>query len=138
MEPRIVVSSAGFIIIFTWIYLSFTKNRRKTFHLAAKNFREAFTDEINDLSQGEGDAFEFLRTALPKQEKAYLQFRTYLKGRALRQFDEAWNEYYGDGGGNSHFFPHQYSALGTTVLAKEKRTLALRRIQNLFSFARIR
>jgi hypothetical protein len=138
MDPQIVVSSTGLAIIFTWIYFSIAKNRRKTFYLAAKKFRIAFTDGIHDLSQGKGDAFEILRRSSREQEKAYIQFRAFLQGKALRRFDEAWREYHGYGGENPHPFLEQYSAAGNVGLAKEKRSLALRRIQNLFSFAKIR
>jgi hypothetical protein len=131
MEPRIIFSSVGILIILSRIYLSIMRNRRKPYHLAARRFREAFIDEIHDLSQGKGDAFEILRRSSRKQENAYLQFRAFLQGRALRRFDEAWREYHGFGGENLHSFPEQYSAAGNVALA-------LRRIQNLFSFAKIR
>jgi hypothetical protein len=138
MEPRIIISSAGILIILSGIYLSIMRNRRKFFFLASRRFREAFIDQIQDLSQGKGDAFEILRRSSPKQEKAYLRFRAFLQGKALRRFDEAWREYHGYGGENPHPFPEQYSAAANFALAKEKRALALRRIQNLFSFAKIR
>jgi hypothetical protein len=136
MEPRIIIPSVGLLIILSGIYLSIMRNRRKPFFLASRRFREAFIDEIQDLSQGKGDAFEILRRSTPEQEEAYLQFRAFLQGKALRRFDEAWREYHGFGGENLHPFPEQYSAAGNIALAKEKRALALRRIQNLCSFAK--
>jgi hypothetical protein len=91
-------------------------------------------EEIQNLSQGKGDAFEFLSDAIPAHERAYLQYRSFLKGKSLQQFDEAWRDYLGEGQGNFQSFREQYFAAGNILLAMEKRHLALKRITNLISF----
>jgi hypothetical protein len=133
MQIERIVSSAGLWLILSYIYLLIRRNRRRP---PAERFCEAFLDEIQDLSQGKGDAFEFLRRAFPKHETAYLKFRKCLKGKTRRHFDDAWKEYYFNGKENPHLSPEQYFAAGNIPLAKEKRELALRRIRNLLSFAK--
>jgi hypothetical protein len=136
METRTILSGAVLLLIFVRIYLSIRKNRRKPRLLASVKFSEAFIDEIQDLSQGKGDAFEFLRGSFSKHERAYRKFRTCLKGKTLQKLDEAWGEYfYGSEDDNSHSCPEQYFAAGNISLAREKRKLALKRIQKLLSFA---
>jgi hypothetical protein len=136
MQTERIIPLAGLLLILIRIYLSIKKNRQRPRLLAAEKFLEAFIDEVQDLSQGKGDAFEFLKSAFPGHEKAYLKFRTYLKGKTLQQFDEAWREYYCYSKENPRPFPEQYFAAGNIALAKEKRALALRRIRNLLSFAK--
>jgi hypothetical protein len=136
MQIELIIALTGLLLILIRIYLPIKKNRERPRLLAAEKFLEVFMGAIQDLSQGKGDAFEFLRSAFPTHEEAYFKFRTYLKGRALQLFDEAWREYYSYSNKNFHPFPEQYFAAGNIALAKEKRALALRRIRNLLSFAK--
>jgi len=136
VQTERIIPLAGLLLILIRIYLSIKKNRQRPRLLAAGKFLEAFIDAIQNLSQGKGDAFEFLKSAFPGHEKAYLKFRTYLKGKTLQQFDEAWREYYCYSKENPRPFPEQYFAAGNIALAKEKRALALRRIRNLLSLAK--
>ena len=138
MMLKTIFSSASLLFLLIWIYLNIRKNRRRPFVLAGERLEEAFIDAVQDLSQGKGDAFEFLRDAFPRHEEAYRKFRTYLKGRTLQQFDDAWQEYYCNRNEDPHPFPEQYFAGGNIELAKEKRALALKRIAKLLSFARNR
>ena len=62
---------------------------------ASQKFITSFIDAFQDLSQGKGDAYDLLKEAFPKHERAYLDFRPRMKGRSRRLFDEAWKDYYG-------------------------------------------
>jgi hypothetical protein len=135
---KTILSWAALLFLLIWIYRTIRKNKRRPFFLAGEKFEEAFIDEVQDLSQGKGDAFECLKSAFPGHEKAYLQFRTFLKGRTLQRFDESWQVYYCYSKENPRPYPEQYFAAGNIELAKEKRALALRRIGRLLSFARNR
>jgi hypothetical protein len=135
MGSGAIFPAAGLSLIFFWLCHSIMKNRAAPRRNAAERFAEAFTDEIQDLSQGSGDAFELLRVGLLKHERTYLYYRTYLQGENLRQFDEAWEAYFGHGQGDPQYSREQYSAAGNISLAQQKRSLALKRIRRLLSFA---
>jgi hypothetical protein len=105
---------------------------------AGERFEEAFIEAVQDLSQGKEDVLEFLKEAFPQHEEAYLKFRTYLKGRTLQQFDEAWREYYCYSHEDPRPCREQYIAGENIELAKEKRALALKRIAKLLALARNR
>jgi hypothetical protein len=136
VDLKTTICILGLLSIFFWISFSIRKNRRKPLVHAGEKFSEFFREEIQDLFQGKQDAYEILKSAFPREEKAYLQFREYLKGKKLQQFDEAWREYYFGDKIDSHPFPEQYFAAGDPALAEEKRHLALRRIKKLLSFTR--
>jgi len=134
MDPRAIFPLSGLAFLSIWIYHSIRENWRRPWRVAGERFAAAFMDEIQNLSQGKGDAFEFLRDAVRRHERAYRQYRSFLKGKSLQQFDEAWRDYFGDSQGNLQPFREQYFAAGNIFLAQEKRQLALKRIRNLLSF----
>jgi hypothetical protein len=134
MDLRAILPLSGLAFIFLWIYHSIRENWRRPWRIARERFAAAFMDEIQNLSQGKGDAFEFLRDAIPRHERAYRQYRSFLKGKSRQQFDEAWRDYLGDSQGNLQLFREQYFAAGNIFLAQEKRHLALKRIRSLLSF----
>ncbi len=136
MELETTIGILGLLFIFFWVSLSMRRSLPKPLVHAGEKFSESFWEQIQDLSQGREDAFEFLKSAFSKEEKAYLQFRAYLKGKTLQQFDEAWREYYCRDKTCPHPFPEQYFAAGDPALAEEKRHLALRRIRRLLSFVK--
>ena len=104
----------------------------------SQKFIAAFIEAVQDLSQGKGDAYAWLKEAFPKHEKAYLQFRSRINGRSRKRFDEAWKDYYCFYNGNPTPFSEPYFAGGNEILAKENRLLALQRIKRILSFAKIR
>ncbi len=127
----------GLFLLVVSLFHSIRSDKRNPRFRASEKFHQALNDEISNLSQGKGDASAFLKNAFHKHENAYLDFRPYLSGKKLKQFDEAWKEYSGWSGEKTFRFPEQYSANGNWALAGEKRALALRRIRNLISFANI-
>ena len=134
MDAGLILPLGGLALLLIWIFHSMGENRRRHRRRAGERFSAAFMDEIQNLSQGSGDAFEFLQGAIPRHERAYLQYRPLLKGKKLRQFDAAWGDYTGNGRGNIQTFREQYFAAGRFAVAREKRHLALQRIRNLLSF----
>jgi hypothetical protein len=134
MDPRAIFPLSGLAFLFIWIFCAIRENWRRPWRIAGERLAAAFMDEIQNLSQGKGDAFEFLRDAVPGHERAYRQYRSFLKGKSLQKFDEAWRDYLGDSQGNLQPFREQYFAAGNIFLAQEKRQLALKRIRNLLSF----
>jgi hypothetical protein len=136
MDLRMTISIVGLLSIFSYVSLSVRRNWRKPRLDAGEKFSEFFREEIKNLSQPKGDAYELLKFAFFKEEKAYLEFRARLKGKPLRQFDEAWKEYYCRDKKDPYPFPEQYFAAGDPAMAEEKRHLALRRIKKLLFLAR--
>jgi len=124
----------GLFLIIIRLFHSIRSDRRNPRFRAAEKFYQAFNDEINDLSQGKGDACAFLKNAFHNHENAYIDFRPHLRGKKLKKFDEAWREYSGCSKENPFRFPEQYSAGENCALGREKRALALGRIRNLLSF----
>lgn len=88
-----MISLVGLAMIFLWVCLSMRKNRNLPRRHAAQRLLEVFQDEIRGLNYGQEDVSELLARARPRHEKAYLEFRSYLKGKELREFDRAWLEY---------------------------------------------
>mgnify|MGYP000651633810 CR=1 FL=1 len=130
-----ILSLGILIFLFLAIYRSARRQKNHPRMRAAQKFITSFIDEVQDLSQGKGDAYEILKEAFPKHEKAYLEFRMRLRGRSRKHLDEAWRDYYCSGNGNPAPFQDQYSAGGDDRLAKEKRQKALRKIKRILSFA---
>jgi uncharacterized protein YozE (UPF0346 family) len=137
MDYLKIASLAGLSLIAFRVYLSMRRNGNQPKLRAAERLFEAFKEEIQDISFGTRDAYEILRQAFPKHEKAYTQFRSYLNGKILRKFDEAWREYSCGRGENSPPSPEPYFAGENQTLAQEKRQLALRKILRFLSSVRM-
>jgi hypothetical protein len=78
MDTTRIISLVGLTMIFFWIYLSIRRNRNLPKRHAAERLFEAFKEEIQDLSLGTRGAYEILKQAFPKHEKACIQFRPVL------------------------------------------------------------
>lgn len=131
-----ILSILFLILLFFAAYRSARRQKSHPQMRVAEIFLTSFIDAVQDLSQGKGDAYEMLKDDFPRHEKAYLEFRSRLRGRSRKHFDEAWKDYYCSGNGNPARFREQYSAGGDNLVAQEKRQLALRRIKRILSFAR--
>ncbi len=68
-------------MILFWVCLSIRRNGNTPRRHAAERLFEAFKEEIQDLSLGTKDAYQILKQAFPKHERAYTQFRPYVKGK---------------------------------------------------------
>jgi hypothetical protein len=132
-----VIALAGLTMIFFWVCLSIRRNGNKPRRHAAERLFEAFKEEIQDLSLGTKDAYQILTQAFPKHEKAYTQFRPFVKGRILRKFDEAWRDYSRGPGKNSPPSLERYFAGQNPNMARERRQLALRKILRFLSSVRM-
>ena len=130
-----IISVVFLILLFLAVYRSARRQKTHPRMRASEKLISSFIDAVQDLSQGKGDAYELLKEAFPRHEKAYLEFRPRLRGRSLKHFDEAWKDYYCSGNGNLTPFRNRYFAGGNDLLAKEKRQLALQRIKRILSFA---
>ena len=93
MDTTRMISLVGLATILFWVFLSMGKKRNLPRRHAAERLLEAFQEEVQILNIGRGDISESLAQAWPRQEKAYLEFRPYLKRKELREFDKAWIEY---------------------------------------------
>jgi hypothetical protein len=131
-----IVSILFLMLLFFAIYRSARRQKTHPQMRASEKLITSFIDAVQDLSQGKGDAYELLKEAFPGHEKAYLEFRSRLRGHRRKQFDAAWKEYYYSGNGTSPSFRDQYFAAGDAFLAKEKRKVALQRIKRILSFAK--
>jgi hypothetical protein len=121
MDTARIISLAGLTMIFFWIYLSIRRNRGLPRRHAAERLFAAFKDEVQDLANGKGDAYEILKQALPRHESAYLHFRPHLNGKVLREFDHAWRDYSCGVQGQSSSFPKENSAPGNEAGVEESR-----------------
>jgi hypothetical protein len=130
-----ILSILFLLLLFFAIYRSARREKTHPRMRAAQKFITSFIDAVQDLSQGKGDAYEMLKDAFPKHQKAYLEFRSRLKGRSRKHFDEAWKEYSCSGNGHPLSFLEQYFAGGNETAAREKRQLAALRIKRLIGYA---
>jgi hypothetical protein len=137
MEPARIISLAGLTMILFWTYLSIRRNRDLPKRRAAERLFEAFKDEIQDLSNGKGNTSHLLKEAFPRHESAYLHFRPYLSGKALRKYDEAWKEYCRGLDEISCPPEEPYSVGGTQTPAQERQQLALKRVLRFLSSVRM-
>jgi len=131
-----MISLAALTMIFFWIYLSIRRNRNLPKRRAAERLFEAFQDDIQRLNCGNGDVFEILDRAWPRQEKAYLEFRSYLIGKALREFDAAWIKYSCWIKEKPQTILSQIFPEGCLTVAHERRQLGLEKILEFLSLAR--
>jgi hypothetical protein len=136
MEPTRIISLAGLTMILFWIYLSIRRNRDLPKRRAAERLFEAFKDEIQDLSNGKGNTSHLLKEAFPRHESAYLHFRPYLSGKALRKYDEGWKEYCRGLDKISSPSGESYSVGEDPTLAQQRQRLALRQLLGFLSSAR--
>jgi len=137
MDTARIISLAGLTMIFFWIYLSIRRNRDLPKRHAAERLFEAFKDEIQGLSNGNGNTSDMLKEAFPRHESAYLHFRPYLNGKALRKFDEAWREYCHGRDETSSPSVGSYSVGGDQTLAQERQQQALRQLLRFLSSVRM-
>jgi len=126
------------ILIFLFLVIYRAARRQKTHPRmrAAQKFITSFMDAVQDLSQGNGDAYELLKGAFPRHEKAYLEFRSRINWLFRKGFDEAWKDYCCSSNGNRTPFRDQYFAGGNETIAAKKRQLALQKIRRILSFAK--
>ena len=132
-----MISLVGLSMIFFWIYLSMRRNRNLPKRHAAERLFEAFKDEIQGLSNGNGNTCDMLKEAFPRHENAYLHFRPHLNGKALRKYDEAWKEYCRGRDETSSPSVEPCSVGGNQTLAQERQQLALRQLLRLLSSVRM-
>jgi hypothetical protein len=132
-----VIALAGLTMIFFWVCLSIRRNGNKPRRHAAERLFEAFKEEIQDLSLGTKDAYQILTRSFPKHEKAYTQFRPFVKGRVLRKFDEAWRDYSCGPEKNSPPSLERYLTEQDPDMARERRQLALKKILRFLSSVRM-
>jgi len=137
MDPTRVISLAGLSMILVWVCLSIRRTRNLPRHHAAERLFEDFKDEIQGLSLGAVDPYEILGQAFSKHEKAYIHFRPHLKGKVLREFDEAWKEYCRWREENSSPSLELHSAGVNEPLAQERQQLALRKVLRFLSSVRM-
>lgn len=115
-----------------------TKQERlqKHFDDAAKNFRASFTEDIVEVESGARDTFDILKSSFEKHKAAMLEVKIFLKGRKLKSFERAWQEYCCHEKYPNQPFLEQYSAKGQSLdMGKKRRQLALERIERLLTFA---
>jgi hypothetical protein len=136
MDTTRMVSMTGLSEIFLGIYPSIRRNRDTPKSHAADRLAEAFKEEIQDLSLGKGDAYEILKEAFPKHEKAYLQFRPYLNRRDLRKFDKAWKKYSCRRQEKAQTILAEIFPEGSKSVTYERQQIALEEILEFLSLAR--
>ena len=74
-------------------FLAKDRRRQELFNEAAQRFKEAFTEEIQRLQLEKGYPFLILTPAFDKHNFAVTEFKSFLKGKKRRRFEEAWEKY---------------------------------------------
>ena len=136
MDGVRIISLLGLAIIGLRICLAAKRERRKPRYQAAERFFEAFFDEIRDLNERKKDTAEIVEQAFPKHEKAYAQFRVYLKGKGLRKFDDAWEGYSRRLLDDPQSRGESYSDAGNGTAPEKQRQLALKELLRFLSSAK--
>jgi len=131
--------------------LSIGRDKRKEFNAAASDFREAFAEEIVNLSKEKcrrpdwSDAIHgkkqtaqgIISAAIEKHTTAYTTFRHYIGYFKLRGFDTAWVQYTEPNKSkikNEQFL--EYESLRDPKKEKEIRETILHRIKILLKYAK--
>ncbi len=128
----------GLIYILIKHFLAKDRSKQERVFEACKKFNDVFVDDIRRLQAGNEDAYDILKTSIIKHEIAILEYKKYLKGKKLKTFERAWNEYYyGNIPGNCIPFIEQYFAAGSITEKRELTNLVLQRLKKLISFAKI-
>lgn len=117
-------------------WLAKSRGKKDRMASASRELRAAFTDELSKLANAPDNAFDILRDAYPKHEKAVSEFTHFLSSSAKRRFLEAWDTYRCHPKNPGVPFLEQYSKhLGDVNLAARNRALAIERINRVLAFA---
>lgn len=125
-------------------FLNESREKRHSFNEAAKEFRNAFWQEIEFLDKqflvdrasvnATRKSCDVLFDAIGRHQKAVFTFSSHLGRINKCRFKKAWNEYC-KGGSNWHYFSEEYPC-ENEFQQYESEAKALRRINKLLRFAK--
>ena len=132
------ISVSGLLLLLVPLFLRhlLVKDRiKQQEHSEAKRkLRETFTSQLQYIRQeGNIDVYLSLFNAFSEHQKAINEFRRFLKGRKLKQFDDVWKQYYANPGGKKL---KQYEAKPNHEESEQRRKLAVDKIEAILSFAK--
>ena len=119
--------------------------RAERFNAASEELRKAFESEIAVLRSNApvepGSAYDLLKEAFPKHERAIYGFRNVLDTKQQNRYDAAWKQYFYPEGVNiilpelevRTYMLAQYIGINDEEEA-EKRQSAIKRIEAIMSF----
>lgn len=117
-------------------WLAKSRGKKNRMVSASRELRAAFADELSKLANVPDNAFDILRDAYPKHEKAVSEFAHFLSPSARQSFLGAWETYRCHPRNLGGPFLEQYSKhLGDVNLAARNKTLAIERINQVLAFA---
>lgn len=127
---------------------SVSRDRRKEFNEAAKEFTSNFVPELkllkrHALGDDSGNTTEhILAAAIERHETAMMTFRRYLNGVDKNGFDEAWQNYALDDWNGWQTPPNEainkYHSYENTLIELKMRELVIKSIEWLLKFAEFR
>ena len=113
------------------------RSKKDRIAYASKELRVAFADELSKLKNTSDNAYDILKTAYEKHDKAVSEFSNHLGCVAKRRFLNVRETYRCHPQNPGVPFLEQYSKhLGDVHLATQNRGLAVERISRLLSFAK--
>ena len=117
-------------------WLAKSRSKKDRMASTSRDLRAAFADELSKLGNAPDNAFDILKDAYSKHEKAGLEFAHFLPCSAKQRFLQAWETYRCHPKNPGVPFLEQYSKhLGDVSLAARNRALAIERINRVVSFA---
>ena len=152
MSDTVIAFISGALVAGVSSYLahfySVSRDRRKEFIEAAKEFRSNFVDELKLLKRhasgdDSGNTTEhILAGAIERHETAMMNFRPYLNRADKNGFDEAWQNYALDDWNGWQTPPNEainkYYSYENTLIELKMRELAIKSIEWLLKFAEFR
>jgi hypothetical protein len=113
------------------------RSKKEYLQRAKDQFREELQADLVELQDQQKDPYEVINSAIKRHLLAKARFERYLKGSDLEGFVQAWNEYYLIDAGGGHMIPfvEQYFSAGSINKRKEMRATAIRRIEQMISYA---
>ncbi len=117
-------------------FIAYRNNRLSRLAAAASAFRASFADILSSLRNEREDAHQLLETAFKQHESAVVEFARFLGPIKRKRFLEEWKAYYCHESANILFL-EQYSGAGSSSGKREmRRNLAIKRIEQLLSYAK--
>ena len=133
-------------------FFAIMTNRRQQFNIAAAKFRSAFVEtrrlldenRLYDLPTKYDDPiFDILKMHIINHERAKIRFSAFINKNNLISFNKAWEDYYSKSKDGADYPLNDYDCKRCPktnkildASLKEKRRLAMDRIDNLLEFAK--
>jgi len=132
----------GIIVALINHHLAQRREKRQHFEEACKQFRKAFADEIwrlrHQVLEKENGVQKLLEVALPKHASAVIEFEQFLPPADKLLFQMAWAKYLSGDHPIRYPFLERFADLGSFEKERHARSEALRLLENLIEYAKVK